>query len=352
MNYLVIVWPIIIFSFLILSSDFKDKYFKYVLFLIVFLFSLMVSLRGEQSLGDTGYYVDIFVNSVDIDYIFEGRMAWKGDYFFGFFTYLIRKLSDNYHLFFFVFSLLFLSVLVFSVNKLQLNKVSIRRSFVLISVFMLSYVPFLMFGNTIRQGAAISLSYLALYFLGKNKLLAYIFITFLAVLTHKSAVILIPFVVFYYLPGRLKLLSLILIVSLSVLALNLFGGFFPFLEGKVEFYESNFHSKIDVILIICFFVLFVLVFYKNFIKSTLGDRDVLSSFFYFIIFLAIGFISLEKISSRYLIYIMPILPYFLYLSIISIRQKELIFQLFFVLVVCFSFLMMFAPQVQNIMVWS
>jgi len=352
MNYFSIVWPVIIFSFLFFSFLFKEKYFKYVLFSIIFLFSLMVSLRGKQSLGDTGYYIDIFVNSVDIDYIFEGRMAWKGDYFFGFFIYLIRKFSDNYHLFFFICSLFFLSLLVYSVNKLQLNKVSNRQSFIFISVFMVSYVPFLMYGNTIRQGAAISLSYLALYFLGKNRLFIYFVLAFLAVFTHKSAVILIPFLVFHCLPGKLKLLSLVLIVFLTVLAVGLLGGILNFVGGKAEFYEHNFHSKIDVILIISFFCLFVLVFYKNFIKSILGEIDVLSDFFYFMIFLAIGFISLEKIAARYLLYIMPILPYFLCLSIISIRQKELILNLFFVLVVFFSFLMMLAPQVQNIMVWS
>lgn len=354
MNYFFLFYPLLVFSFLGVNYLFKRKFFFLSIIFFILFFSALVGLRNVDSSTDTAYYADVFQNSISLEEIISGRMSWKGDYFFGFLTYLIRSFFENYNIYFFLLALISLSVLFFGLYRIYAEKFNKRDSeyILYISIFFLTYIPFLMYGNTVRQGLAVSLSVLALSYL-RNSLLIYFFISILALFTHKSAILLLFFPIYFYLLSNknLNFFSLFFAVFLSLNFLLQVVDFVPYISDKLTYYQSHFQNQTDIIQLMAATVTLGFMLNKKIFSHDVNN-NLLYGFAFYILTIGFSLIEAPKVGARLLIYVTPFFPYLILESLKLYRQKK--YLVFFLLTLFFllSFYFMLTPQVQTILAYD
>lgn len=354
MNYFFLFYPMLIFFVLGVNYLLNGRLFHLNIIFIALLFSLIVGFRVIDSSTDTAYYGDIFERSTSLEEVVSGRMSWKGDYFFGFITYLIRYFFESYNAYFFLLSLVSVSVLLLGLYRIYINQLNKKKSeyLIYISIFFVTYIPFLIYGNTVRQGLAVSLSVLALSYLKYNPIM-YFFLSITAFFTHKSAIILLFFpIYFYFLKNRIaNLFTLSLVFLVTIVFLSKMIDYVPYISEKLDFYQSNFQNQTDTIQIIAFLILFVLSLNVK-IFSYAVNSNLVYMFVLYVGVIGLALIDAPKIGARLIIYAMPFFPYLILETLMLYKQSNYLIFIFLALIFLSSFYFMLSPQIQSIISYN
>lgn len=285
----------------------EKKFSKILKFLFLFSLTIFIGLRHQVG-GDWDLYLHDFNNNIKLFNLLE--FAYVRDFGYELLSYICYNLGAS------IYGLNFLLAIlsVYALNKF--SKV-IDNNVWLTFLISFPYLIIVVFMGYTRQGAAFAFILLSLTAIKDQKLLKYALFTFLAVIFHKSASILIPIVFLSYFKFNLKnffifimllFIAFFLIypessrivsgyfsdntkyISVGVyyrLFLNILAGFI-----FIFFYKYlKFNNKLDNLIIIIF-LLNVLLIYFSFDYSTFVDRIII----YF------TFIQLVVFSRLYLIY--------------------------------------------------
>lgn len=342
--------PLIIPTYISLALFFKygshnkinDKIF---LFLLIFIFSLLSGCRDKTAGTDTITYIKMYDGLHNFYDIFFGYLSWKGAYFFSFIAYMSKYyIYDNYHIFLFTISCLSITFLIMGLYKI-FSFYKIKHIFLYIVLFFMTYFPFLMYTNTIRQGLAISLVIYALSFLQRKKYLYYYILIILAIFSHKSSIAFIFFPLFFNYNSTYKYLIIpIFLYVIKYLIIKILIHI-PFIGDKIIGYSHSFYEIKNIVIVASFSFMVYLVLNKH-IMSKYIRENIIFNFFFFILIISILFIDIPKISGRFLIYAAPVLPYVLLNIFVFYKQRKEIKQLIILSFILLSYIIIFLPQVQ------
>lgn len=193
------------------------------------------------------FYITVFRSlNVGTDYLMYYNFYVRGDYIeiFDFFIVLIYDMARNKGDFiFFTFSItgLFMIFNLWAIKKISHN------FFVSFTFFILSFYYFYIY-NGMRQAVAISLIFMAVYYVQKDRLkikdlLLYTFFMILAILFHVSAIFMLPL----FLLRFLRVNKLTVLIAFFITAL---GYFLPFTKDiytsvlmNFDFYVEKYESQ-------------------------------------------------------------------------------------------------------------
>lgn len=195
------------------------------------------------------FYMTVFrAFSVGTDYIMYRNFFIRGDYTeqFDYFIVLIYDFARNegdFLVFTFIITSLFLIFNLVAIRKITYN------FFISFTFFVLSFYFFYVF-NGMRQAVAISVIFLAVYFIQKEKMkirdvLAYLLLIAIAVQFHISALFMLPLVFLRF----FKTTKLIVLIAFAI---TMFGYFTPFVKNVLDdflmlfdFYVQKYESDLD-----------------------------------------------------------------------------------------------------------
>lgn len=345
MTYIPLLVPSVIVILLLYKSLVRIKIDKLLIFMITIIFSLITGLRDETAGYDTVNYVTLFNNILNFQDIFYGYMAWKGDYFFSFIAYIVKIFTNDYHIFLFFVSFFSISILNIGLYRLY-KQINVNNIFILSSLFFMTYIPYLLFGNTIRQGLSISLVVLALsYFSSKYK---FYFILFLASFSHKSAMLFFIFPLFesFLKTYKYKYLYLLLLgVGSKVLLIETLKHL-PFIGDKIIYYSNNFIEFDNVLQVVMLLLVIVLMLNKYITREEIRN-NLIFNYLFFVLTISILLIDYSKISGRFILYLMPILPFILFYSMNFYKQRKVLKICIVTILLIFGFISVFLGAVQH-----
>lgn len=244
----------------------KDKIlFVKDLFILIF-FAYFLAIRPIE--GDTFHYFQFFDNLNSILDIPKQLIFYLSsiDYVFGFFTFLVKQISNNFVFYLFILDLFVLgSIYYFSKEFFNKNKL------ILILLFIASPVYFFILGNAIRQGLGIGFFILFIYFfLQKKRLLSILFLVF-AIFSHPVYIVVFPFLIFnklFYKYDFLLIFSVFLFFILILLHIDIITTFIGMFEN---FYAQKYlgyakHHQTNIISILSFDIVKSFILYLFIIK--------------------------------------------------------------------------------------
>ena len=239
----------------------KRSLSKIALFILIVLTILFSVIRDVTFASDFSSYEKMYSALNSFEDIFT---AYHGDYFFSLFQFLGRSLGLG----FIVFSKLFTMMLVlFSFIGIRMFLNDKKTTITVLSLYLLTSTSFFMYVNTIRQGLAVALLFIAVGLISNGNRYKAHFILFLSFFSHTSAIIpIICILIAYNKKISNKQYKLILyIIPISIFFPDLFFYSYDFLNFKnnsIDFYLTNpgeFHIK-DVLKLSSLYV-FAIVFY-------------------------------------------------------------------------------------------
>lgn len=193
MNFLYCLFMLVVVFFL-MNSIIKDKNVKKIMTIIIFIILCLVS-GTRYNTGGTDYYVykNIFnflptnINFFDGIKILQNK--FEIEYGFSFYISIIKKIGFNYYGFTLINSIIFYTIFYKILKRYDYN------IFLILILFLYKFF----FYNTfisLRQPLAILIFWLALPYLKEKKYLKYYLFCFLALMFHRSAIIIffIPFI--------------------------------------------------------------------------------------------------------------------------------------------------------------
>lgn len=298
---------------------------KILKFFFLFSLTIFIGLRHQVG-GDWDIYLYDLKNNVKYFNLLE--LTYVRDFGYEFVSLISYNLGLG------IYGLNFLAAII---CVYALNKFSKKISDNVWLTFLISY-PYLIvvvFMGYTRQGIAMAFILLSLVAIFDNKLLKYALLTFLAILFHKSASIIVPIVFLSYFQFNFKNLNIfviLLIISFFLIypeLTRITSGYFSdsskyvssgvyyrlflnILAGSifVFFYKFlKFNNKFDKLIIIIL-ILNLLLIYFSFSYSTFVDRIIA----YFTITQLVVYSRIYLIYPKYMIYINSIVI-LIYLSI-------------------------------------
>lgn len=341
-NYLFLSYPLFIVILLFVNRLSDGKYDKIYTYLLTAVLSVVCGFRNFDSGYDTESYIYLFENLNSYEDILNGYMSWKGDYFFTFLTFLSKMLSPNPRFFLVVVSFVSLLLITKGLKKLfESNK----DKFLLICLFYCTPMVFLLFGNVIRQGLAVSLFIFGLSYYNTNRKIFYLFLL-LAFLSHKSAIIFFLFPLYESLKLNYKYIKIFIIAIIIKTALFSIIIFIPFLKNKLFFYQENFIETENIIQIIVLTMVILIILNKRIFSKKI-ENDLIYNYFFFIVTISLMFFEFPKISGRLFLWISPILPYILIYSFRHYKHYKPFKYLTTTMLILLSFAAMMSNQIQN-----
>ena len=273
MIYYFIIFLLFVFALIAQLPLKKDhqNIFKYVIILLI---SIVGSLRYKVGY-DWFSYETLYDGFYSITDVFESRE----EKFFTLFLYISKLVINNFSFFVFV-----LFLVTFFLKLLVIEKLS---SDIFFSLFIYIATVFLIYDlNGIRQGMAMSLTFISTIFVYKRQLFYFLFAVGIAALFHTSAIIFLPF---YWLSEiklpKKKILSffmiLFVIVSIPIKEYILNNPLFQYLfsfESLVHYGSyvdegSEINKSISVLSIATFQRLFIWsMFVYNFEKIKCSEK--------------------------------------------------------------------------------
>ncbi|MFD1031919.1 EpsG family protein [Metaplanococcus flavidus] len=193
------------------------------------------------------FYITVFRSlHIGTDYSMYYGFYLRGDYarFFDYFIILIfdfARSQGNFLIFTFIVTGLFLIFNLWAIRRISYN------FFVSFTIFILSFYFFFIY-NGMRQAVAISLIFMAIYYIQKKELkvrdmLRYFFFMILASLFHFSAIYLLPLFVLRF----LRINRLMVIISFFLTALSYFTPFtkdiYTSLLMNFDFYVEKYEGQ-------------------------------------------------------------------------------------------------------------
>lgn len=341
MNYLFLLYPPFLFILMILNKLSHKKFEKTNIIFVSIVVSVIVGFRSLNAGNDTEIYIELFESINSFNDIFFGYMAWKGDYFFTLITFLIKRISHNPRFFLVAMGLFSTIILSNGLSRLYGNH---KQKFNLICLFYLTHIPFLLFGNVIRQGIAISLLVFGFSFYNSRKSIFYIFL-FLSFFTHKSAIIFLLFPIFNLIKGKSKYIIYLSFAFVLKSVMFIIITLIPFLNSKISFYQNNFLETENTLQVVLLTFLIILLLNKE-IYSTRIKNDLIFNYCLFIIMMSFLFIDIPKISGRLFMWLVPVLPYILVNSFKGYKQEKVLKYSLIVISLIGSFAVMLSNQIQ------
>lgn len=254
---------------------------------------------------------------------------------FYFTGWLLKQFTSSPVLYIFVLNLLAVGILVVGYTKLVYDELR-NYSPLAVYLFLCTSSAFLLYGNVVQQGLAISFVLLAMGYAYKRNMVVAYMLLLLAVFTHKSSILFLLFFPIVF-SKHIKMSHLIAaflasLVLMNVDLANIFLSFnWPFITEKLIIYreseQSNLGLKIGLIMINVALFLYV---YNH--KTSEVFNLILR---FYLIYACIVFLMLDfpKLCSRLIIYMNVLLP-ILYMNTLSVvRPKWLIL----LIILCMSF---------------
>lgn len=158
------------------------------------------TLRDYTIGTDTPTYTRFFRDAIDLNYyIFDPRI----EYGYQLLVYILLHITHNYYILFLASSLIIVPSTLYILRKYSVNYT--------LSVFIyISFAFYTFYFNTIRQGIAISICMLGLYFFVNKKTLPYFFVVLLASFFHVSSwVMMLIYILVHYVNIRIEFKALI-----------------------------------------------------------------------------------------------------------------------------------------------
>lgn len=183
-------------------------------FIPCFLLVVFASIRNYTIGTDTPNYTSFFRGSISLDnYVFDPRVELG----YQFFEYIILTISKQYYSLFIASSLIIVPSILYIIKKYSVNY--------FISVYIyIAFAFYTVYFNTLRQGIAIAICMLGIYFFINKKLIPYFFVILLASTFHISAwVMLLLYFVVHHINIKLEykvLMSFFMTFSLGKVVIN------------------------------------------------------------------------------------------------------------------------------------
>ncbi|MDO5047516.1 MAG: EpsG family protein [Anaerococcus sp.] len=195
--------------------DFKDK--KQVNILASLMFVIMFAFAGLRGSGDADYYNYLwFVKDIGSDVTKLFDFTYPVEFAFRFFAILVN---------FFGISRQWVIVIMNLLSILPIAYVVIKESknpFLSAIIFLPIFIQFDM--QTSRTATAIGLGFMSAYMMVKNKYLLSILFFIFSVSFHKSAFIILPFIILlnFRIGNGFKLITVLIAFGVSIFSMSLF----------------------------------------------------------------------------------------------------------------------------------
>lgn len=242
--------PLLISVFLLyLSEDcrFKKKFRKYNFILIIIAIlipSLIAGIRNIISVGDTKLYGDTIFNfslnnnwKTYYDYFHNNYFSFESGYLL--LSYIISRFTSNYHILFFIISLINNLLIYFGLKKLKPHFNN--------KIWMGMFVYYLIFFgetlNIVRQSLSLAIIIFGLHYVFEKKLFKYIIVILIAMQFHISALIGFFIYPLYYLYNKVENKKrYVTIISILFLLFVIFYSKIFLLLQNLDILPSKFFS--------------------------------------------------------------------------------------------------------------
>lgn len=187
--------------FILLWIFFEKVALKREAFIIPCVALILFATLRDYTIGtDTATYTRFFRDAIDVNYyVFDPRI----EYGYQFFVYLLLHISKQYYILFLASSLIIVPSTLYIIKKYSVNYS--------LSVFIyIAFAFYTFYFNTLRQGLAIAICMLGLYFFIYKKTLPYFLIVLLASTFHVSSwIMLLIYFMVHFVNIRIELKALI-----------------------------------------------------------------------------------------------------------------------------------------------
>ena len=353
---LVVSFFLLPFSSLVMSLLlYKKKWSRhlFVLFCFYFGYTFIIPVTGGDSAFYNSVLVDYFNSQISFKNFIEGLFTietQQTDLYQPFVTWIVSRFTDDYHVLFAVFGLVF-GIFYSKILWFIFDRISYKISgFAIILFLMLLLINPIWNINGVRMWTALEVYvYGVLLFFFKNKKKG-IFYMILSVVFHISFFIPLVFFVLYLILPKNKgnflfylYVGSILLSNLPLNFLNGIAGYFPDIirfklesytdanfasNAKEDFESSSFFIRFAVFSLNFSMILIVFFIRFYFIKKVRVDFTTLN-FYHFIIFSLIwtNIFSMVPSGGRFLSFSYIILIFFVLINLIEIRSNNQFFYL-------------------------
>jgi hypothetical protein len=318
----------------------KKQLFISTVIIAVLLLSIIIS--NQNISGDTSAYIKVYSNLIDISTVLEvsKRYSASTEPVFWYLSYFIHFISNgDSTIYLFIICVIPMLIIMYVSMQIVPKYWAVGFAWYCSSIYY-----FASFGNTPRQALAASFLLLGLYYLSINKKLYGVIMFIIASLSHVTAVVFLPIILFIkYVPLRVdKLVFLLISCTLSGIIIFDYANYIlGFIFEKAHLYAAKDISPISIISLdfMRFYMVIFWVLYIRQIKNVKMNLLVTITFkFYIVIYSFQLFIMSNALYwSRYSEYRM-IIESILYSYIISnIKQKRIIICILIVLLIPYQF---------------
>ena len=300
-----------LFLLLDLKIEKRTKFILLYIFLIYLI--IFIGLRHHTG-GDWQSHVLQFYKAKTFNFF---NFDFRGDYLYDLLNFIISKFIGGLYSVNLILSiLLVLSVYIYS---------SLLPQRFLVLIICFPYIFVVVGMGFVRQGMALSFILISLYFLNKKRFFYYLISFILAVLSHKSIIILFLINLFIFNKNLLKQIILYILYILIFLILiyslkdNLYNLYYYYIGAGVhlESYGSIFRNLFNTIPVIIF-----ILFFKKFKK--INSTNLINIYVFFAIYqIVLLYLSFEisTFADRMTIYSLPI-QLFVYSNLFLIFDKK------------------------------
>ncbi len=233
--------------------------YYFIIYIILIIFSCFRTVGQNIGGADSINYINMFENVQKPVFDIILTLKFSGnEYIFFYLLYLVRCITSDYHIMFFVLYSIIITSYIFFVHK-EIHNVNDW------GMLLLLILPYIMSFNIVRNCLAVSITIFAIYFLKEKKNKLFILFEVCAFLTHYTAVITLIFY-FYYkifankLLHNKKIYIILLVISYMMtitfipIAINLFlkSGYSGYVGSDISLF-GYFAPKILLLICIYFF---------------------------------------------------------------------------------------------------
>ena len=327
--------PYFIFMLTILTLVIYRKYVvnKWLIDLIIILFFTIFAGIKVPFTADLFHYIELY-NRSEINILFIEPIF-----------ILIKNIGNffhfNYHFLFIVYQMLTISFILYGI-KLFFPKSNFLFGF---SIFLYISIPFLFlssYGVEIRQLLAISIMFVALYYLANNSYKRFYILSLLAFLTHYTSIVIAIISLFAYIinkkiENKKQVILSLLIINIIVFILSLFfpNVFDLLIKNSLNLMVDTKYlgyflgiSPVPILKLLIYNTMSIVILFLLYKKISLFNNSI----YYAICFFSLGVILFDILSNHnsstrivyyYFIFQIIFIPYILKIF----KDKQIVFSL-------------------------
>lgn len=320
--YLLMFVYISLLAFFLLKYEDKTRELAFLMLPTFILFLIVAGFRTSSVGGDLGTYISIFESNdlqlPDLSHLFSSRFE------IGYLlvNIFLRSVGNHYTILLFVFAFITLLSWFFVISKQSKNV------YISLIIYFSSLGMFFYSLSNIRQGLAIALSFLGIYYLLKNnKILATVFIL-LAPLFHTSGIVCLLYFPFKKIILNKKIYKSLFFVfliifpftkQLAMVFISIFPQYISYLETS-WFLDSNKWAPILLTILYCLvFIIGEVVMKKK--QLSKSEQYIRTLFF---VYLLLTMMSLQTtLLERFAYYFAPIVTLYIPMILYKIEERKL-----------------------------